>query len=223
MAVVLAVLVAAMTWWLLRPSDGAPDERPPLHRGETYGIDVSSHQGTIDWERVVRDDIAFAYIKASEGGDFVDARFRENWAGAKAAGVARGAYHFFTLCRRGGEQAEQFLRVAPAEAGALSPAVDLELIGNCAARPEPASVAAELRVFLTRVEAAWGRSVLLYVGDEWERRYPVLRTSDRPRWVKASGRPAPPWVVWQRRALADVDGVTGPVDLDVARLAELNR
>lgn len=198
-----------------------PDERPSLQRGETYGIDVSSHQGEVSWRLAAGDGIAFTYIKASEGGDFVDARFRENWIGARDAGVERGAYHFFTLCRPGSAQAEHFLRVAPPDAGALLPAVDLELIGNCASRPAPEAVAAELQAFLARVEAAWGRPVLLYVGDEWEARYPVLQQSARPRWVKAGTRPGPPWAVWQLRALADVAGVTGRVDLDVGRLADL--
>lgn len=52
----------------------------------TYGIDVSAHQDTVDWEAVAGDKIEFAYIKATEGGDFVDDRFRENWVGAASAG-----------------------------------------------------------------------------------------------------------------------------------------
>jgi lysozyme len=216
------LIVVALVWWLLRSDAGSrPDGRPSLQTGESYGIDVSSHQGLVDWRRVVRDDIAFTYIKASEGGDFTDARFAANWTGAAEASVRRGAYHFFTLCRPGREQAEHFLKVVAPDAAALPPAVDLELIGNCTARPSPAVVAAELGSFLAAVESAWGRAVVLYVGDEWEARYPVLGQSARPHWVKATERPAPPWAVWQLRALADVDGVRGPVDLDVGRLADL--
>jgi hypothetical protein len=53
----LAGLVSA--WWFL----WLPNWRPPLREGERYGIDVSAHQGTIDWERVARDGIMFAYVK----------------------------------------------------------------------------------------------------------------------------------------------------------------
>jgi lysozyme len=56
-----------------------PRYRPDLREGESYGVDVSSHQGTIDWDRVAADDIEFAYVKATEGGDLVDARFDRNW------------------------------------------------------------------------------------------------------------------------------------------------
>jgi lysozyme len=220
-AAVLAVVVV-LAWLLARDSDrDEAGARPRLLAGESYGVDVSSHQGAVDWQRVKADGIAFAYLKASEGGDFVDERFAENWTAARDAGVARGAYHFFTLCRPGSDQAAQFLRVAAPEAAALAPAVDLELIGNCAARPSPAAVAVELQAFLSRVEAAWRRPVLLYVGPEWEDRYPVA-PSARPRWVKATDRPAGRWAVWQLRALANVDGIAEPVDLDVGRVGELD-
>jgi Glycosyl hydrolases family 25 len=69
------------------------------------GVDVSNHQGDIDWPALAGSKIAFAYIKATEGGDFRDKRFQLNWEGAKRAGLARGAYHFFTQCRSGAEQA----------------------------------------------------------------------------------------------------------------------
>ena len=217
-AVVLALALAAA--WVLRSADTEPAAaRPPLQPGETYGIDVSSHQGTVDWRRVARDHVSFAYIKATEGGDFTDQRFRANWAGALDAGLPRGAYHFFTLCRPGLEQAAHFLRTVPVDPAALLPALDLELIGNCAARPTPVAVAAEVQAFVTRVEAAWRRQLVLYVGPEWSARYPV--SLSRPLWVKSAGRPEPPWAAWQVRELVSVDGVDKPVDLDVARLGAL--
>lgn len=74
-----------------------PDHRPALRVGERYGVDVSNHQGVIEWERVSADGISFAYIKATEGGDHVDAQFYANWRAAATAGLDRGAYHFFTF------------------------------------------------------------------------------------------------------------------------------
>ena len=89
----------------LRP----PHHRPGLEAGERFGIDVSTHQGAIDWAAVAGDGIDAAYVKASEGATFEDDRFAENWAGAKAAGLEVGAYHFFTLCKEGEEQAANLL------------------------------------------------------------------------------------------------------------------
>jgi lysozyme len=89
------LVASAIAWfaWL-------PHYRPTLRPGERYGIDVSHHQGPIDWSEVATDDIAFAYIKTTEGSDVIDYRFGENWAGAAGAGLDRGAYHFPELPRR---------------------------------------------------------------------------------------------------------------------------
>ena len=199
--------VARYTW--------LPSHRPSLRAGETYGVDVSHHQGVVDWRRVANDGIAFAYVKATEGGDHVDGRFAANWAGARDAGIERGAYHFFTLCTPGAAQAANFLATVPAEP-ALPPALDLELAGNCAARPDTATVEREVRAFLTAVEAR-GQRVLLYVGADFAERY--FRDVDgREQWVpRLLRRPGGAWRVWQVSAWARVDGVSGPVDLDVRR------
>jgi lysozyme len=53
---------------------------------DVVGVDVSNHQGEIDWPALAGSKVAFAYIKATEGGDFRDKRFQLNWEGAKGAG-----------------------------------------------------------------------------------------------------------------------------------------
>lgn len=194
-----------------------PQYRPDLHDGESYGVDVSHHQGAIDWSRVASDDVTFAYIKSTEGGDWIDPRFVENWTGAGEAGLDRGAYHFFTLCRPGIEQAENFL--ATAWSGELPPAVDLELAGNCSDRPPVETVSAELDDFLDLVEAESGEPVVLYVGDDWEAVYPVRDELDRPLWHRRILRrpDRDDWLVWQFTGMAHVEGVSGDVDLNVMR------
>jgi len=215
---IAVVVTGTAVWWFL----WVPNVRPSLRAGEVFGVDVSNHQGGINWDAIASDDIDFAYIKASEGGDLTDRRFETNWAGAARVGLKRGTYHFFTLCRPGNEQAAHFLRVAPPDDAALPPAVDLELAGNCAGRPGTRDVYRQLDDFLKMVEEAWNRPVLLYVGDDWEARYPVLNRSDRPRWlVSFFGRPGRDWTIWQLHGFARVDGVDGRVDLNVGQLDKL--
>ncbi|MGH2660380.1 MAG: GH25 family lysozyme, partial [Actinomycetota bacterium] len=165
------------------------------------------------------DGITFAYVKATEGGDFIDERFDRNWRGASEAGLDRGAYHFFTLCTPGADQARHFLDTAPPDGDALPPAVDLELAGNCGARPSAAEVNGLLDDFLQLVEGAWGREVVLYVGDDFERVYPVRQQLDRPLWIRRFIlRPdSDGWFIWQLHGYAKVDGIAGGVDLDVMR------
>jgi lysozyme len=215
LALLLALLCAAAALWYMV----LPEWRPGLKAGESYGIDVASHQGDIDWGAVRADGIGFSYIKATEGGDFRDERFEQNLRGASDAGLRVGAYHFFTLCTEGSAQAANFLEVAPASPHLLTPAVDLELAGNCSARPPEEEVREELGAFLRRVESAWGSPALLYIGDDFANAYPGADDGDRPTWVRRFLlRPdGDRWRVWQLHGYAHVDGITGKVDLDVMR------
>jgi lysozyme len=90
------------------------------------GIDVAHWEPVIKWEMLRKQDIHFAFIKATEGLQFVDPKFAEHWANAKQAGILRGAYHFLRPDVDGGRQAEFFLRTVNFEPGDLPPVLDLE-------------------------------------------------------------------------------------------------
>ena len=201
-----------------------PRYRPALESGEAYALDVSNHQGTIRWPAVAEDGISAVYIKATEGATYTDPEFVTNWREAREAGLAVGAYHFFTLCRPGADQAANLL-ARLSEVGAtqdtqsLPVALDLELGGNCANRPARAAVQAEIDAFVTAVESATGRQVVYYLLGPFAKAYPPL--TDRPRWVRRLGlRPGGQWVYWQAHNAARVAGVDGPVDLNVVRASD---
>lgn len=183
------------------------------------GVDVSHHQGEIDWPQVAAAGVRFAYIKASEGGDFRDRRFQENWARAKAAGVPRGAYHFFTFCRPGAEQAANFIAAVPADPDALPPAIDFEFVGNCSKRPPAEEVRAELRAFSEAVRARYGKDPLLYVTRTAYARYLWGAADGHRIWLrdvywKPGSFDGRPWTLWQFDDDARLPGIKGPVDLD---------
>src|SRR5262245_52462151 len=141
LVVVLGLVGAGMAFYYFNYS---PDRTiHPLR-----GIDVSHHQGVVDWGKVAKSDVVFAILKATEGGDYVDDTFARNLAGARAAGLVVGAYHFFTFCRPGAKQAANFLRVVPRDRPMLPPVVDIEFGGNCTARPAVADLRRELTAFL---------------------------------------------------------------------------
>lgn len=122
------------------------------------------------------------------------------------------------MCTPGTEQARNFLRVVPEDPGALPPAIDLEFAGNCAARPEPASVAREVDAFMAAVEEPTGERAVLYVEGAWEERYPVKERTGRLLWIaRLLQRPTDDWWIWQVGAHFEVDGVSTRVDLDVMR------
>ena len=219
--VVIALALVLVAWLIW--TQFVPTYRPGLRSGESYGLDVSHHQGAIDWSQVASDNIEFAYLKATEGGDHVDRRFDANAKQAATAGLRIGAYHFFTFCRSGADQAANFLRVVKPDPEWLPPAVDVEYAGNCSKRPPEAELIRELTVFVDSVSAAWGRPVLAYVLPEVEDRYPALADLTNPAWQRhLFRRPGDDdWLVWQLSGFARVDGVRGPVDLNVGKLNSL--
>lgn len=185
------------------------------------GIDVSHHQGQIDWSVLPGQGVDFAWIKATEGGDWTDPRFAENWEGAGLAGIRRGAYHFFTLCRSGADQAANFVATVPADADALPPAVDLEFLGNCSDRPAIEDVAGELADFLALVEEHAGQPAILYLTEEFDEAYQVSAQVDRPLWLRSMVLEpdfgARDWTVWQVSNFRMVQGIDGRVDWNVMR------
>lgn len=180
------------------------------------GIDVSNHQGAIDWPRVAAADVAFAIIKATEGGDFVDKSFARNLEGARSAGLAAGAYHFFTFCRPGADQAANFIATVPRDRPLLPPVVDIEFGGNCPDRPSSEKFAAELKAFLDPVEAAFGKPAIVYAIGEAADAYGGV-IPDRRRWVRSLAmHPGhEDWLYWQYHNKGRVDGIEGNVDLNV--------
>lgn len=209
------------------PDDAAARSQLPedieLADDEVMGIDVSSHQADVDWEQVASDGYSFAYIKATEGSNFTDDRFQENWDGAQAAGITRGAYHYFTLCSSGAAQAADFLAAVPPDDTALPPALDLEFDGACDERPEAADAQAEIDAFTAAVEAAWGRRMVIYSSSAWRAHYGLPVADARPDWLFSdTGRPdQEDWSVWQLRFDGTVSGIEGGVDIDVARIEVL--
>lgn len=182
-------------------------------------LDVSHHQGAIDWAAVRRDGVAGAWIKASEGGDAQDSRFDENRKGAAAAGLRWGAYHFFTFCRPAEDQAANFLGVLNGDAGTLPPAVDVETGGNCAAVPSPATLKTSLTTFMVQVEEALGRPLLVYViPEQFGALFGDVGLPARELWVRALfAKPkvdGGKFAAWQFHSRGWVSGVKGPVDLN---------
>lgn len=96
------------------------------------GIDISHHNGEVDFSRVASEeaDVAFAYIKATEGTDFIDPAFIRNARLSVASGIPSGAYHFFRYDTDGELQALNFLHAIQGRGFTLPPAIDVEDWGN---------------------------------------------------------------------------------------------
>ena len=83
------------------------------------GIDISHHQGHIDWDllrnaQINHNPVRFVIIKATEGRSHLDENFNDNFYEARENGFIRGAYHFFSPSVPAREQAEYFARKSAA-------------------------------------------------------------------------------------------------------------
>ncbi|MBO6015635.1 MAG: glycoside hydrolase family 25 protein [Lachnospiraceae bacterium] len=193
------------------------------------GVDVSHHQGAINWEKVKAAGYEFAFLRigyrgyGSAGTLGVDKRFAENLQNAHAAGLDVGVY-FFSQAVNETEAEEEAELVLSQLSGAkleLPVVYDPELIRDTAARTDDVSgeqFTKNTQTFCEKVRAA-GYDPMIYSNMVWEgflfdmkalENYPVWYADYEPK-------PQTPYhfVFWQYSEKGHVDGIDGIVDLDV--------
>ena len=197
---------------------------------KVHGIDVSHHQGMIDWDAVKGTEkqeypLRFAFMKATEGGDYKDRRFDENFCQAKGAGLVCGAYHFYNPNTDPILQADFFISQANLAKGDLAPVLDIERKPR-----DKAQLQADLKIFLSRLEQHYGAKPIIYTSYKYKKRYLDAPEFDNyPFWIahyyvdtlSYDG----PWHFWQHTDYGTVPGIDENVDLNVfnGTLDELKR
>lgn len=194
----------------------------PQHHA-VHGVDVSRWQGDIDWATLKHQGANFAFIKATDGGDHLDPMFMKNWHGAAAAGIKRGAYHFFYWCRKASEQADWFIRNVPKDANALPPVLDVEWNhqSECKWRPSRADILEKMQVFMDRLERHYGKRPIIYTAPDFYRDNLKGAFPNHPFWLRAVAEhpsqvyPGRDWLFWQYSGSGLSRGVEGEIDLNV--------
>lgn len=186
-----------------------------------HGIDVSWHQGRINWPMVrsmeVRGvHIDFVFIKATEGLGRVDAQFRRNWDEARDAGMIRGAYHYFLATKSGRAQAENFLATISLEPGDIPPVIDVEDTYGV----RDTLIRQRVKEWLDVVQTSTGVKPLIYTSVDFYDRHLGKMFDDYPLWAahylqKDRPRIARDWSFWQHSESGHVSGINAPVDFNV--------
>lgn len=179
------------------------------------GIDVSHYQGKIDWTRVAREgDIAYAYVKATEGADLVDDRHALNIAGARQAGVKVGSYHFYRPKAGVEAQLRNFFSAVQKHEQDLVPIVDIEDDRGVSEE----KFIADLTEFIQRVTQHFGKKPLLYTGQNFYNKHFQGLFKDY-QWMIAKYQEEIPvlldgrnYLMWQYTAKGRVPGINGNVD-----------
>jgi lysozyme len=189
-----------------------------------FGIDVSSYQGNIDWHQVKRAGAGFVFIKATEGSTFVDQAYLRNIAGARAANIPCGAYHFFRPQTSVDEQINNFVgTVGQLQVGDLQPVLDLEVPASWSTIAQATRLELVVR-FLEGVKTQLGVEPIVYLSSSFAG--DVLASSKElanyPLWVAhytTAPKPDVPlpwhiWTFWQHSDKGTIGGVKGFVDMN---------
>lgn len=186
---------------------------------KVHGIDVSHHQGKINWEmaKSMKDkDISldFAFIKATEGVAFRDRKFSYNWRKSKSAGFIRGAYHYFNPNKKGESQAKHYIRTVKLNKGDFPPVIDVEAIGKTTS----ANLMKEVMVFAKKVESHYGIKPIIYTYHFFYKKHFDNSFNNYPLWIAHYHVKSPnntSWNFWQHSDKGRVSGINTRVDFNV--------
>ncbi len=200
--------------------------------GNAQGVDVAHYQGNIDFKKVAADGITFVIAKATQNG--MDKKFLQNIAGARAAGLLTGAYHYLdekvTTVALAKEAAAKFAAAIRQAGGVdLPPVLDYESKAPGVGTAQATLIA---RAFLEEIERLTGQRGMLYT-------YPAFIHNFRglekwPLWIARYSASKVPvnasgwtqWEIWQYHGgvageggtlpngKQRVAGINSPVDLN---------
>lgn len=178
------------------------------------GIDVSSYQGIIDWNKVFADGITFAFIKATEGTGWDDPNFITNFSQAKKAGVKRGAYHFGHPNNDPIAEASHFISRLNGDYGDLPLTLDIEVTNG----KTPAEITAWTVKFLDYVHSQTNHPVQYYTYTRFlQLNLNLDSLSEYPLWIAnyAATAGVDGYSIWQYSDAGVVNGINGKVDMNI--------
>lgn len=212
-------IVGPLTRAALVTAKPIPDTPVPVPSGNRVrGIDTSHYEPGVNWMEVAK-ECPFSITKTTEGLTGVDSLFSKYWAGMKAAGMVRGAYHFFHPDEDPIAQAKHFLAVVGKfDDGDLPAILDFEAHGGLS---NGAQATAALK-WLDYVQAITGKVPIIYASPSFiiEMGSPAA-FAKYPLWIANYGvskphipKPWTAWTIWQDTDKGRIAGVPQGVDMN---------
>lgn len=193
------------------------------HEGRTHsdykvwGLDLSRHQKSVDWDKVVESGCPdFVFLKATEGTLIQDPIYARRAKALDKKGILRGAYHFFGHRTSGKEQAQNFIKTADLKPGNLIPVLDIE---KHRFMKDSKKMVREAKAFCREIKRHYGVRPIIYCSTLFYEHY--LKKDFKPSsyvlWI-ADYRGNPdhlPWHFWQHTEAHTMAGTAGKVDRNV--------
>ena len=161
------------------------------------GFDLSHHQGDIQWSKISPEKFQFVYLKATEGGDFKDSKFQDNWL-----------------------KAHNFIETVPKKLDALPPVIDLEYDSNCIHTYTREQLLQEIKVMHDLLAQHYAKQPIFYVSKTFYHIVLMGNFKDTPLWIrdyqeKPQLKDQRDWMFWQHTNQGHIQGIVKPVDLNV--------
>jgi len=185
------------------------------------GVDVSSDQGDVDWVKAKSAGVDFMYALCSKGKEKLDAKFTQNWEGAKQAGIQRGAIHQYRFGTDPIQQANYFKQAVKPSAGDLRPVIRIDggsLPPNVRLNPSEASK--DILRCLKEIETLFGCKPILfttkssgnnYLNEKAFASYPIWIASLLPEPVLPDAWKEGSWTLWMNSEPMALEGFAKPV------------
>jgi lysozyme len=218
----LSTYPSSVTDGMLRTSAGKPNLRIPL-QNQIHGIDLSHHNGDIDWHKVTAHNrqhtaVKFCFLKATEGTDLIDKRFEANWKALKSKEIKRGAYHFFRPESDPKLQALNYILTVRPDKGDLVPVLDWEVLGRGAAKR---NIVRNVGLWLEIIEKHYGVKPIIYTNRYIYDAYVKKYFKEYPLWIsqynvtEPFGFDSDKVYFWQYSTVGQVSGIESNVDFNV--------
>ena len=159
---------------------------------------MSKHQGTINWEELKKNPhIKYVYIKATEGSDYVDPRYKENIRNARKYGFKVGSYHFLTNRSSARAQFQNFVRNANRDEQDLLPIIDVEVCKQWSSQ----QLRDSLKVFADLLEDYYGCKPMIYTSERFFTKHLGRAFAEYPLFIAKYNSNQPnigyKWILWQ--------------------------
>lgn len=203
------VVCAYYLWWreavIVSPDPAAYPVR---------GIDISAHNGVVDFDKVASVGMDFVILKATEGATFKDKNFATNYRKARKAGLKVGAYHFFRFDVGGYMQALNLIHSIKGRRLELPVVIDVEEWSNPRDHTTH-DILTRLQTMINTLEAH-GYHVMLYSNKDGFEKFFSQQFAHYPLWLCSfTGAPeAGNMRLWQFSHVGRVSGVDGKVDIN---------
>lgn len=179
-----------------------------------HGIDLSHYQGNVFWESVGQTKMAYVYLKATEGGDNIDGKYKQNIDLAHSYGLKVGSYHFYRPKIPQEVQLANFMAQCRPGDQDLIPMVDVETRSGL----DRDAFRDSLAIFLQLVEKAYKQKPLVYTGTNFYNANLTGLLDDYKLMIAQYSATEPvlndgkEYLMWQYTGKGHLDGINGYVD-----------